>query len=134
MNYKISISGSFRKHHNKINHVIAQFENANFDVLSPKKSSALNPNDEFIFLATDKSKIPNEIESNHLNAIKHSDILYLVNPDGYIGLSASLEIGWALANNIKIFAMVEPIDIVIKSFVTNVLNPNELIDKYNGKK
>jgi len=45
MNYKISISGSSKKHHSKINHVITQFENANFDVLSQKKSNALNPNE-----------------------------------------------------------------------------------------
>jgi NTP pyrophosphatase (non-canonical NTP hydrolase) len=46
---------------------------------------------------------PADIEQNHLTAIYEGDALYVVNPDGYIGPSTSLEIGWAMSFHKPIF-------------------------------
>lgn len=44
-----------------------------------------------------------------LEQISKADITFVVNPDGYIGKSVSVDIGYALALNKKVYSLV-PID------------------------
>ena len=61
-----------------------------------------------------------------LYRIDQSNILYVVNPDGYIGKSVALDIGYAYANSKNIFSM-EPIsDPPISFMVKKVLRIDEL--------
>jgi len=110
------ISGSFRKYYNEIKEAIEQFNLLGFDVLSPKNSIIINPDDDFALLESDKSDNIYFIEDKHLSAIKEADFLYVVNPAGYIGLTVAFEMGYAYANNRKIYCMHEPQDILLKEF------------------
>lgn len=51
---------------------------------------------------------PREIEQRFLDTIRRVDFLYLFNPEQYLGLSASMEVGFALAIPKPVFAK-EPI-------------------------
>ena len=110
------ISGSFRKYYQEIKGVIDQFENLGINVLSPKKSMIINPDDEFALLESDETDDIFNIENKHLSAIKKADFLYIVNPNGYIGLTVAFEMGWAYANNCSIYCMHKPNDILLKEF------------------
>jgi len=93
--FKIVLAGSFRKHYAQIIAVVRDFEALKHIVLSPKISAIMNEGADFVVLESDDGLPHHEIEKLHLDAIYQADALYVVNPDGYIGSSAALEIGWA---------------------------------------
>ena len=103
------------------------FENLGINVLSPKKSIIINPDDDFALLESDESDSIYNIENKHLSAIKKANFLYVVNPNGYIGLTVAFEMGWAYANNCTIYCMHEPKDILLKEFCNKYnINPNHI--------
>ncbi len=130
---KIVVSGSFRQHYKGICDVIHSFEQLGIEVLSPKSSNMLNPKEEFVFLETDETKCPIELEQQHLDAICKADALYLFNPDGYVGLSSGMEVGWAFALRIPVYAKEECVDAAFRYFVQRVLAPSEVKTDLQGR-
>ena len=63
-----------------------------------------------------------------LNKIKQTEILYVINPDGYVGKSVALDIGYALGLNRKIYAINKISDPPISNLIDGVISPRELID------
>lgn len=98
-----TVSGSFNKHLNSIFDKVKELEKNGIVVLSPKTNPAARKTDDFVYLEGDIGS-PREIELMHLNAISRSDFLYVVNPEGHVGKSTLLEIGYALSKGIKIFS------------------------------
>jgi len=111
-----TISGSFHKHFDEIHRKIREFREARIEVVSPELSQPISSRDGFVMLETDSGS-PREIEKKHLEAISRSDFLYVVNPEGYIGKSVALEIGFAVSKNIPVYSLSKPEDIVLSSFV-----------------
>ncbi|PID87666.1 hypothetical protein CSB07_00240 [Candidatus Gracilibacteria bacterium] len=118
----IVVSGSFRKHFEGISKVIKEFEELYVHVLSPKLSKNINPDHEF-FYDTDNPKI---LEQRHLDAINKADALYIYNPDGYIGASATLELGWAIALGKPIYSKEYSEDFTLKFFSGKVATPSDV--------
>lgn len=112
----IVISGSFRKHFAGIQEQIREFEALGIDVLSPKLSNVVNPDEEFAILESDDTSDPQVLEQRHLDAIESADALYLFNPQGYIGASATMELGWALALGKPIYSAEPASDFTLKLF------------------
>lgn len=123
---KIVISGSFSKHYSEIKKLIIEFEKEEVLVLSPKISKIVNPGEKFPILLSDTVQNPKEIEKQHLDAIYHSDALYICNPDGYVGSSSSMELGWALAFNKPIYSQVKINDFSLEMFVQGTGNPKDI--------
>lgn len=113
----VTISGSFNKHLDQIRQKILEFEHEGIRVLSPKPSQPVSRRGRFIILESDKG-MPADIELKHLEAISKSDFLYIVNPEGYIGESVILEVGYALSRDIPIYSLEPPRDSVLSFFVT----------------
>lgn len=63
-----------------------------------------------------------------LEKIDNADIVYVVNPDGYVGKSVSVDVGYAFARKKPIFVMHKIEDPPIMNLVQNVLSFEELID------
>jgi len=58
-----------------------------------------------------------------------ADIVYVVNPGGYIGTSVTLEIGYTYAMKKPLFAM-EPIkEYTVMGLIDRILSPVELVQK-----
>ncbi len=127
MDKKISvvISGSFRRHYVEIKVAIKTFESLGITVLSPRASEIINPGEDVAVLATDDTKDPKTLEERHLDAIYAADALYFCNPGGYLGASATLELGWAIALGKPIFSSDEPADAMLKHFSGNVTKPEQ---------
>ena len=124
----IVVSGSFRKHLLGIQETIRRFESLDIKVLSPKHARPLNPDDAFVFLETDDVHDPGELERRHLEAIRSADALYIFNPDGYIGLSVAMELGWTLALGKRVFASAVVTDVTLKNFACTVATPKQVKD------
>ena len=63
-----------------------------------------------------------------LQKIGDADIVYVVNPQGYIGKSVSVDIGYAYAKNKPIYVMHSVDDPPIMNLIDAVLSPKALID------
>ncbi len=123
---KCCISGSFKKFYKEIVEAIDAFEAEGVTVLSPKKSRIVNPGEEFTFLESDGKATIFEIEEKHLNAIRNSDFLYVVNPRSYVGERVAQEIFYARALKKPIYSQ-ETVKIeIVKDFVTATIPPKEL--------
>ena len=68
-----------------------------------------------------------------LEKIDQADIVYVVNPSGYVGKSVSVDIGYAYARNKPIYVMYPIDDPPIMDLVTRVLSFEELIDFAKGR-
>ncbi|MCU1336358.1 MAG: MazG domain protein [Bryobacterales bacterium] len=60
---------------------------------------------------------PEHIELKHLDAIQKAAFVWLHAPDGYVGLSAALEVGFAHAQGVPVFCRTPLTDVTLKSFV-----------------
>ncbi|MEK7516922.1 MAG: hypothetical protein AAB583_00045 [Patescibacteria group bacterium] len=128
-NYKHKglIIGSFRKHYKEISDVIDIFDKADIEILSPKKATALNPEDEFVVFDYDPKHLSEkELEDLVLEKIHRVDFVYLVNPGGYVGLSAAFEVGYCIAHKINVFAM-EPSSELCAKYLYGVMRPEEIV-------
>ncbi len=63
-----------------------------------------------------------------LRKIDDSDVVYIVNPDGYVGKSVSVDIGYAYAKSKRIYAMCPIDDQPVANLIDGVMAPDELID------
>ena len=65
----------------------------------------------------------------HIENVKQADIIYVVDKDGYVGRSTSVEIGVAYGLGKKIYAMERIKDPAVDILVDEVLSPEELVSK-----
>jgi hypothetical protein len=63
-----------------------------------------------------------------LEKIDRADIVYIVNPDGYVGKSVSIDIGYAYARNRPIYAMCPVDDPPIMNLIKGVLSFEEFVN------
>ncbi len=122
----IVISGSFRYYFDGIKETVKTFESLGMDVLSPMVSKVINPGEEFAVLETDDTDDPRILEQRHLDAITAADALYLYDPEGYIGDSSKMELGWALALGKPIFCKEIVADSTLKFFCGTVATPEQV--------
>lgn len=126
-----SIIGSFRKYYHQISLTIELFENNGIHILSPKQSTILNPQDEFvIFESDDENYLPEEIELIALHRILRSDFVYVYNPNGYIGRTTAYEIGRVTEKVIPIFFKEMPKDLPIFLKKNSIITPDLLANFY----
>ncbi len=63
-----------------------------------------------------------------LRKIDDSDIVYVVNPEGYVGKSVSVDIGYAYAKNKKMYVMHPIDDPPVANLISGVMTLDELIE------
>jgi hypothetical protein len=95
-------------------------------VQSPTDPRVVAQVEEFIFVASDHLRAIPLVQGLHLAAITRSDFLWLVDPEGYVGLSAALEIGYAAANSVPVFSLYAPQDQTLRHFVTVVAKMSDV--------
>ena len=132
MKLMIVVSGSFRRFYDQIKETILAFEALGVEVLSPKASEITNPGKEFAILKTDVTQDPRVLEQNHLDAIRRADALYLCNPEGYLGASSIMEVGWAMALGKRIFCKELATDATLRFFAGDVATPEQVKDSMIG--
>ena len=100
--------------------VVERFTDSGVLVLSPSDPRVVDSFGDFVFVASDQVRRLRTVQARHLAAIAASDLLWLVAPDGYVGQSAAMEIGFAVAHKVPIFCASVPTDLTLRQWVVSV--------------
>src|ERR1700738_3546056 len=99
-----TVSGSFHRHMEAITSAVRELATLSIRVLSPADPRVVAAQGEFLFVASDRVRSVRLVQDRHLESIRDANFLWLVCPDGYVGQSASQEIGYAIGIGVPIFA------------------------------
>jgi hypothetical protein len=124
---RATVSGSFRRHMNAISTAVQELADLRVKVLSPADPRVVDSFADFLFVASDRVRSVRLVQDRHIESIRASDFLWLVAPDGYVGQSASMEIGFAVAAGVQIFGRDLPRDLTLRQYVTRVQTPSEVL-------
>jgi 8-oxo-dGTP pyrophosphatase MutT (NUDIX family) len=105
-NFCCIIHGSFSKHFAEIKKTAAIFSAAGIEVLAPKQGELVASHEGFALYDDEIGQDPRLIELLYLHNLKklgENGFSYFVNPEGYIGKSASYELGIAQLTNTRCF-------------------------------
>ena len=124
---RVTVSGSFRRHMSAIYEAVTEFLDLGAEVLSPADPRIVDQLGDFIFVASDKVRSIKLVEDRHLEAIRASDLMWLVCPDQYVGQSAAMELGWAVAVGTQVCCASPPADMTLSKYVRTVAGPREAL-------
>jgi hypothetical protein len=96
-------------------------------VLSPADPRVVAAQGEFLFVASDPVRSVRLVQDRHLDCIRASSFVWLVCPDGYVGQSASMEIGFAAGAHVPIFASSMPLDLTLREYVKVVKSVEDAV-------
>jgi len=114
----VTVSGSFKRHLSAIQASVEQFQARGVAVLSPDQPTIVDYFGDFAFVQSDRRRSIKGIQNRHLSAIAHSDFLWLCCSDGYVGQSAAMEVGFAVAAGVPIYADAVPTDLTLRQYCT----------------
>ena len=132
-NCELVISGSYRKDFEALKRTYEEFRDLGCDVLSPSSVTSVSEEDGFVYMKGEETETPTAIEERHLNAIQKANFVWLHAPNGYVGPTSALEIGFAHAAGVPVFATEAPSEQVFRSFVQVVPSPIDVLTTHLGK-
>jgi len=106
MGFRCVLHGSFRKHFDEVRRTQRVFREAGIEVLAPKEEEIAAVENGFALFESEKGVDPRMVELlylHHLKRLGPDGFSYFVNPEGYIGKSASYELGIAQIANVPCF-------------------------------
>src|SRR3989338_2621753 len=131
----ICFCGSFKFYH-QMQKAADKLQKAGFKVIVPQPSHIrhLHKPEELKEKYDKKTltKWEGEGAFSHLANIRKSDAVYIFNKGSYLGPAVTVEIGFALALGIPIFANAPIRDITVTNFINAVIKPQDL-EKYLRK-
>lgn len=129
---KISVvlCGTYRKDPKGLRTTFEKLRDIGFTVLSPSNVFVETEKDGFVFMRNEGTQAPDQIETRHLDAIQKANFIWFFAPDGYVGPTGALEVGFAHANGIPVFSDTILKDITIKHFVEIVESPVVVHDRF----
>ena len=128
VNCDVVISGSYRKDFESLRRTFEEFRDLGCKILSPSNVFIVNEEDGFVYMKGEETETPENIEDRHLSAIQKANFVWLHTPEGYVGPSAALEVGFAHAAGVPVYAKELPNDKVLRSFVQVVSSPGEVLN------
>lgn len=129
-----TVSGSFHRHMGAISAAVEQLAALAIRVLSPADPRIVAQQGDFLFVASDPIRSVRLVQDRHLESIRAADFLWLVCPDGYVGQSASMEIGYAAAVGVPIFATHAPRDLTLRQYVNIVPSLTAAVSAINSSR
>ena len=124
---KVVVSGSYKRALSTLARDYAELTTLGCSILSPSDVDFAKTIDGFAYTRSDIGLSPRQIESQHLQAIARADFVWLHAPEGYVGLSGALEIGFAQASGIPVFSRTVPTDVTVKEFVRYEESPRAAV-------
>jgi ADP-ribose pyrophosphatase YjhB (NUDIX family) len=129
MAFRSVIHGSLRRHLAEIRRAVAVFRSAGIEVLAPKIGPVAAETDGFVFFGGEARQDRRLVELLYLRNLKRlgeNGFSYFVDPDGYLGTSASYELGIAQATNVPCFFLAKPADHPVYLHPNSVWSPEDL--------
>jgi len=124
---EVVLSGSFRRDVEGLKIIHEELTDLGCRVLSPALVEPSKEIDGFVYMTGEEVETPERIELKHLDAIERASFVWLHAPEGYVGLSAALEVGFAHAQGIPVFSRAQPVDITLRPFVREVTSVAEIV-------
>lgn len=112
------LCGSYRRDIPGLVRTYEKLTAAGMRVLSPTGLDFVAEIDGFVLNQDEVGTPPEMIERLHLNCIRAADLVWLHAPEGYVGISGALEIGFACSAGVPVFAEESPSDIALRSLVS----------------
>jgi ADP-ribose pyrophosphatase YjhB (NUDIX family) len=129
--FRCVLHGSFGKHFSAIENTHRIFTKADIGVLAPKMAEFTSARDGFLLFEDERGQDPRMVELvylQHLKKLGSEGFSYFVNPGGYMGKSASYELGIAQATNIPCFFMEKPKDHPVYIHANSIWKPEHLAE------
>src|SRR4051812_11973981 len=104
---RVVLCGSFHRDRERLASVRDKLS-TDFELLAPAAIDFVDPSADFVRLGTEVGEASGSIERRHLSAITLADFVWLHAFEGYVGPSASLEIGYAEVLGIPVFSDTVP--------------------------
>jgi NTP pyrophosphatase (non-canonical NTP hydrolase) len=117
------ICGSFRRDPDVLRAEFVALQGAGCTVLSPRDLDFVGEVDGFVYRAGEFSQTTADVERHHLEAMRAADLVWLHCPDGYVGSSAAMELGFARALGVRVFARQRPRDVTLADLVVSCDSP-----------
>lgn len=117
---RAAVSGSFHRHMEAITRAVHDLAALRVRVLSPADPRVVAAQGEFLFVASDRVRSIRLVQDRHVDCIRAADFLWLVCPDGYVGVSAAMEVQAATDVGVPVFATRAPNDLTVREYVTVV--------------
>jgi NTP pyrophosphatase (non-canonical NTP hydrolase) len=130
----IVLCGTFRKDIEGLRRSFEQLKDLGFNVLSPSNLDIVKETNGFVYMRGEETQAADRLELRHLDAIERARLVWLHAPEGYVGPTAALELGFARASGIPVFATSAPLDEAFRSFVTIVNSPEEVFVHVTSKR
>ena len=128
MTFSVAIIGSFRRHYNIIVRTAEEFSSLGVRVSSPVVSRIINPGASYVRFETDSPHASDEvIQAATLRKILASDVVYVVAPGGYVGVTTCYELGRAHERRIPTYFADVPRDLPIEVPPGSVLGVHDLV-------
>ena len=109
------LCGSYKRDREGLWRAYDELVTTGCQVLSPRRMWFDDA--EFVRDIAEQRISPQAIEAWHLSAICQANFVMLHAPDGYVGLSAAMEIGFATAQKCPVFSRTAPQDIALRGLV-----------------
>ena len=122
------VSGSFRRFMDGVQEAVYALTDQGVRVLSPADPRVVAQLGDFLFVASDRLRAIRPVQNRHFAAIAASDFLWLVARGGYVGSSAAMEIGYAVALGTPVFAAEAPEDQTLSEYVQVVPGVADVIN------
>ena len=117
--FSVVLCGSYRRDREGLEQTYASLVRQ-YNVLSPRAIDFVDPEAAFVRLRGERHESEEAIEQRHLSALTAADFVWLFCPDGYVGTSAALEVGYARAAGVPVLSDCSPNDPVLAAMVTIV--------------
>lgn len=111
------ICGSFRRDPAVLRTEFSELQGAGCTVLSPVDLDFVGEVDGFVYRADEIGRATADVERHHLETMRAADLVWLHCPDGYVGSSAAMELGFARALGVRVFARQRPRDVTLADLV-----------------
>lgn len=117
---RTTLSGSFHKDSKGLQRAYNELARNQCQILSPHRLDFEDHSALFVRDIAEKNDSAHSLEVHHLRAIAQSDFLWVHLPEGYIGPSTAMEVGYATALGIPVFASCRVDDNALVGFITKV--------------
>jgi NTP pyrophosphatase (non-canonical NTP hydrolase) len=119
---KVVLCGSFRRDFAGLRHAFAILDQ-HFELIGPSALDFVDLDADFVRLASERDHSPATIEAVHLERIRRADFVWLHAYQGYVGTSAAMEIGHAVAAGVPVYTDSRLMDGTLDQMVNHVATP-----------
>lgn len=114
---KAVISGSFHQDGDSLQRLFSELETCGLRILSPLSLDFIDTTESVVKAQHDDDFDIGMLEGFHLRAIREADIVIVHAPGGYVGLSTSFEIGYAVSRHVPVVSRNQINDTMLQSYV-----------------